>query len=113
DAVVAFYAPAGPDASAQAKSQLFSLGYSQADATATIDIKGGVTIEGGGPVNITSDASATAGMETETSREEQGSVPGKKSAGFAASIAVSWARLTSTVTVADTAVVHGGRTVNI
>src|SRR4029079_2862940 len=70
-------------------------------------------IEGNGPVNITSDASATAGMSTETAREEQGYVPGKKSAGFAASLAVSWARLTSKTTVAETAFVHGGRTVNI
>src|SRR5215216_4049364 len=56
---------------------------------------------------------ATAAMSTETSREEQGSVPGKKSAAFAASIAVSWARLVSTVTVAATSEIHGGRTVNI
>ena len=111
--VVGIYATAGADASAAAKSQLFSVGYSQADATATIEIQDGVLIEGAGWVNITSDASATAAMSTETSREEQGSVPGKKSAAFAASIAVSWARLTSTTTVAETAVIHGGRTVNI
>ncbi|MDB5862130.1 MAG: repeat-containing protein, partial [Ramlibacter sp.] len=113
DDVVGIYATAASDASAQAKSQLFSIGYSQADATATIDIQDHVLIEGGGAINITSDASATASMSTETSREEQGSVPGKKSAGFAGSLAVSWARLTSTTTVAATAEVHGGRTVNI
>ncbi|MCI0464745.1 MAG: hypothetical protein L0Z62_48090, partial [Gemmataceae bacterium] len=113
DDVVGVYATAGSDASAQAKSQLFSLGYSQADARATIEIKDNVLIEGNGPVNITADASATASMTTETAREEQGSVPGKRSAAFAASLAVSWARLTSTVTVAETAFVHGGRTVNI
>ena len=44
-----------------------------------------VVIKGNGAINITSDASATAAMTTETSREEQGSVPGKKSAAFAAS----------------------------
>ncbi len=111
--VIGIYATAGADASAQAKSQLFSLGYSQADATAVINVLGGALIEGGGPVNLTSAANATANMSTETSREEQGSVPGKKSSGFAASIAVSWARLTSTATLAPTAYVHGGRTVNI
>ncbi|MES2101762.1 MAG: LEPR-XLL domain-containing protein, partial [Pseudomonadota bacterium] len=113
DNVIGVYATAGSDASAQAKSQLFSIGYSQADATATITIESDVLIEGGGAVNVTSSAEAVAAMTTETSREEQGSVPGKKSNGFAASIAVSWARLTSTVTVAEDAYVHGGRTVNI
>ena len=38
--------PPVADASAQAKSQLFSVGYSQADATATIEIQDGVLIEG-------------------------------------------------------------------
>ncbi len=113
DDAVGVYATAGSDASAQAKSALVSLGYSQSDATATIEVQGNVLIEGGGPVNITSDASSTAKMTTETTREEQGSVPGKKESGVAASLAVSWARLTSTTTIASTAVVHGGRTVNI
>jgi len=43
--MVGVYATAGSDASAQAKSQLFSIGYSQADATATIAIKNNVLIE--------------------------------------------------------------------
>ena len=114
DYTIGIYATAGADASGQAKSQLFSLGYSQADATATIEIKSGAVIDGrNGPVNITSDASATASMSTETSREKQGEVPGKKSSGFAASLAVSWARLVSRTTVAEGAYVHAGRTVNI
>src|SRR5262249_47418431 len=66
DDVVGVYATAGSDATAQAKSQLFSIGYSQADAHATIEIKDGAVIDGSGPINITSDASATASMTTET-----------------------------------------------
>ncbi len=113
DNVVGVYSTAVSDASAIAASQLFSLGYSQSDAKATITIGDNVLIEGNGPVNITSSASSTAAMSTDTSREEQGSVPGKKSSAFAASLAVSYAKLTSTVTMADTAEVYGGRTVNI
>ena len=113
DNVVGVYSTAASDASASAASSLFSLGYSQSDATATITIGDNVLIEGNGPVNITASASSVASISTETAREEQGSIPGKKSSGFAASLAVSWAKLTSTVTVAETAEVHGGRTVNI
>ena len=113
DNVIGIYSTAAADASAAAASQLFSLGYSQAKASAIIDVHSGALIEGGGAVNLTSDASATAKMSTETSREEQGSVPGKKSAAFAASIAVSYADVVSKATVAEGATVHGGRTVNI
>jgi hypothetical protein len=113
DNVIGVYATAGSDASAQAKSQLVSIGYAQATANATISVETAVKIEGGGAVNVTSSGSATAAMTTETSREEQGSVPGKKQNGIAASIAVSWAKLNSTVTVANGAYIHGGRTVNV
>jgi hypothetical protein len=57
DDVISIYATAGSDASGQAKSQLISLGYSQADATAEIHILAGALIEGNGPINITSAAS--------------------------------------------------------
>ena len=95
------------------QSQIVSVGYSQADASATIEIKDGVKIEGGGSINITSDGSATASMSTETAREEQGLLPGTNAVQFAASVAVSKANLISRTTVAETAVIHGGRTVNI
>ena len=116
--VIGIYANATTDASAQAKSQLVSIGYSQADATATINVMSYAVVEGGGAVNITSGAAATAQMATETSREEQGSVPGRsaqqsKGSAFSASLAVAYANVVSTTTVHQYATVHGGRTVNV
>ncbi|MEO6651268.1 MAG: hypothetical protein ABIP17_01255, partial [Ilumatobacteraceae bacterium] len=114
DYTIGIYATAGADASGSASSQLVSIGYSQATATAIIDIQSGArVIANNGPVNITSDASATASMSTSTSREEQGAVPGKRGSGFSGSLAVSWASVTSTTTVAQNAEVLAGRTVNI
>src|SRR5258708_10412754 len=57
-------------------------------------------------------------MATTTEREEQGSVLGKeakqnKGSSFAASLAVTDAIVESKATVAEHAVVHGGRTVNV
>ena len=101
--VIGIYATAASDASGQAKSSLFSVGYSQADATATIDVAAGASIQANGAINITSGGEAVAKMTTETSDAEK----------FAASVAVSNARLTSTVNVAATAMIHGGRTVNV
>ncbi|HEY9239052.1 MAG TPA: hypothetical protein VIP10_09480, partial [Burkholderiaceae bacterium] len=116
--VIGIYANAATDSSAQAKSKLVSIGYSQADATATIDVRSYAVVEGGGAVNITSGAAATAQMATETSREEQGSVPGRsaqqsKGSAFSASLAVAYANVVSATTVHEHAFVHGGRTVNV
>ena len=114
DYAVGIYATAVSDASGQAASQLISLGYSQAEAVAIIDIQAGAVIESRtGPVNITSDGTAIAGMSTETSREEQGAVPGRRGGQFAASLAISRATLTSRTTVAATASIRGARTVNV
>ena len=52
-------------------------------------------------------------MSTETSREEQGAVPGRRGGQFAASLAISRATITSRTTVAPTASIHGARTVNV
>ena len=95
-----------------------SMGYAQAGATATIDVKSFALVQGGGAVNITSTAEATAAMSATTSRPEQGSVPGlaaqqDKGNTFAASLAVSNANVTSHTTVDQNATVHGGRTVNV
>ncbi|MFN9446209.1 MAG: hypothetical protein ACK57Y_09265, partial [Pirellulaceae bacterium] len=110
---VGIYSTTAADASSQAKSELFSIGYAQSSATSLIDVQSGVKIQGAGSINITSDATSVAGMSTETEREEQGNVPGKKSSQFAASVAAAWAKLTSKTTIAATAEIQGGRTVNI
>ena len=57
--VIGIYATAVSDSSAQAGSQLFSVGFSHAEGDAEITIATGALIEAGGPVNITSDGSAT------------------------------------------------------
>src|SRR5262249_35140304 len=98
DDVVGIYATASADASGTVKSQTFSIGYGQADATAVIDVGRGSTITGGGAINITSAASATAKTTTETNRQKQEEVPGKNTIPFAASLAVSNVTLTSTTT---------------
>ncbi|MFL6013428.1 MAG: hypothetical protein ACJ74P_03940, partial [Gaiellaceae bacterium] len=114
DYMVGVYATAVSDATGQAKSQLISVGYSQADAVAKITIEGDAKIEGrNGPVNITSDATATAAMSTATEREEQKDVPGRRGSQFAISLAVSYANVVSKTTLAPTAEVYGSRTVNI
>ncbi|MFN5948454.1 MAG: hypothetical protein ACK43N_08165, partial [Pirellulaceae bacterium] len=104
---VGIYSTTAADASSQAKSELFSIGYAQSSATSLIDVQSGVKIQGAGSINITSDATSVAGMSTETEREEQGNVPGKKSSQFAASVAAAWAKLTSKTTIAATAEIQG------
>ncbi|HEX8030490.1 MAG TPA: hypothetical protein VF491_18580, partial [Vicinamibacterales bacterium] len=116
--VVGVYATAATDASAIASSTFFSVGYSQAGAKARIDIRSHAVVEGGGAVNVTSDATATAKMDTETEVEEAAALPGRsadqnKGKSFAASLAVTYANVESTATVYEGAVVHGGRTVNV
>ena len=102
-------------ATAQATGLLFSIGYSQADATASIDVRDGVRIEANGPINLTSSASAIASMTTVTAHQDSlaSTAVRKISPQAGTSIAVSNARLSSTATVAETAVIHGGRTVNV
>ena len=114
DYMVGIYATAVADASGQAASQLFSIGFAQAEAVALITIGKDAEIDGdSGPVNITSDATATASMSTATEREEQGEVPGRRGSQFAVSLAISWAKLTSKTIVAEGATIHGARTVNV
>ena len=114
DYMVGIYATAVSDASGSASSQLFSLGFAWAEGEARITIGNRARIEGrNGPVNISSDATATAAMATETSREEQGEVPGRRGAAFAASLAVTYAKVTSQTWVKEGASILGGRTVNV
>jgi hypothetical protein len=115
---VGVYADASTDASAQAKSDKISIGYSQASATATIEVKSYALVQGGGAVNITSGAEAIAQMATESSSEEPGALPGRsaeasKGSAFAASLAIAYANVVARTTVYEHATVHGGRTVNV
>jgi hypothetical protein len=52
-------------------------------------------------------------MSTAVEAEPESDGNGKKGAAFAASVAVSYAKLDVTTTVADTATIYGGRTVNV
>ncbi|HND51825.1 MAG TPA: hypothetical protein PLV92_05495, partial [Pirellulaceae bacterium] len=106
-------AVASANATGKSKSMLVSLGYAQASSTATIDILPGAVLEADGPLNVTSQADATAVMKTATIREESGVVGGGNSSQVAASVAVSNAKAVSHTTVADGATVHGSRTVNV
>ena len=107
---VSISATAVTDSSGVAASRLFSVGYAQANSTATIDVAG--TINAGGAVNLTSDASSTASISTETSKD-LGDVSGDPSKQGAVSLAISNAVVTSKTTIASTATIHAGDTVNI
>ena len=101
-----------------ANGSVISLGFAQAGAKAVININSYAVLEGGGAVNVTSDASATARMASATEREDPSPVLGyaskpRRNSAFAASLAVTNADVVSKTTVAEHAVVHGGRTVNV
>jgi hypothetical protein len=106
-------ASAGSDSSSIAKSQLISIGYSQATAKAQVDIKTGVKILSDGSIDISSSAATAAATETETSKEEEEAAQGRSLSKVAASIGASWANLVSTTTVAQGAEIIAGRRANI
>ena len=93
-------------------SKLFSVGVAQATSTAKITVGDDVVIRGLGAVNLTSDASATASMSTATARE-MGAVGGSNKTQVALSLAISNADVTSKTTVAETARIRAGTTLNV
>ena len=103
---VGMYATAASDASGQAQSALFSIGYAQAKATARVDLASGVLVRAGAAAVITSDANATASMATKTSQDLGDS-------GLAVSFAMANAEIDSRVTVAQGAVVEAGKAANV
>jgi hypothetical protein len=113
DNVVGIYSVASAESTGQAVGSVISVGYTQSDVTSTIDIQDGVKIRGNGPINITSDGTSIASISSEAEREKQRKIPGNRKNAFAASLGISHARLTSTTTVAPTAEIYGGRTVNV
>ena len=69
DLAVGLYSSAAADSSGVAKSKLISVGYGEATASSIVDIQSGVVIDAGETAVVTSDAAATAEIETETSRD--------------------------------------------
>lgn len=110
DGTLGIFVNAKADSSGSASSELFSLGFSSATVTATVDVGAGARLTAGNAVNINADGSATADMKTDTSRD-LGQVPQDPSQ-TALSFAVSVANVTSHATLAPTAVVTAGLTAN-
>ncbi len=112
---VGLYATAASDATGVAKSKYFSVGYAQAKATASVSIAAGALIQStGAAVVVTSDANATAKMTTETAQKKSDGKKGQESdSGFAASLAVTNAQATSTVTLAADATIEAAKTANL
>ncbi len=105
---VGLYATAASDATGEAKSKFFSVGYGQAKATASVDIAAGAVIQStGAAVVVTSDAKAIAKMTTETKQDQ------KDDSGIAGSLAVSNSEVKSTVTLAAGATVEAAKTANL
>ncbi|MFM2430809.1 MAG: hypothetical protein RLZZ511_2022, partial [Cyanobacteriota bacterium] len=99
------------DASAKAISKFFSVGWSDATASAITQIGQGVQITAADSVNITADASATSSMTTRTLKN-LGSAPANGNA-IAVSLAIANADLTANTTIAQGAVINAGRNANI
>ena len=115
DSTVGIYATASADASGAASGSLFSIGYSRAVGSATIDIQKDVEIVSADEaVVITSTGEATASLSSSTERTLDSTPnPGGKDAQVAISIAVSDANATSHVNVAEGATITAGKTANI
>jgi trimeric autotransporter adhesin len=99
------------DATSKVLSRYFSIGWSDATASATTQIGQGVVITATGDVNIAADASAKADMTTRTLKDV-GVGPADNS-GIAVSIAVANADLTSKTTIAQGAKITAGRNANV
>ncbi|MEB3294495.1 MAG: DUF4347 domain-containing protein, partial [Synechococcales bacterium] len=99
------------DATSKVLSRYFSLGWSDATASAITQIGQGVMINAQGDVNIAADASATADMTTRTVKD-LGVGPNDNS-GIAVSLALANADLTSKATIAQGAKIIAGGNANI
>ena len=102
-------AVATTDSSGTAFSTFLSVGYAQATAEATVDVRTGVTINAGEALLIGADGNATAAIGTETSRGKDDKGPGKDAFSFA----IANAHVTSHATVAEGATITAGKTANI
>jgi hypothetical protein len=122
---IGIYATATADASGAAYSSLVSIGYVDANATATIDIRKGVVIDAGAAVVVTSTGNATASISSSTERDldpffnlvmsDTGPVELRltDAPSVAIAIGVTNANVTSHVSVAEGASITAGKTANV
>jgi Ca2+-binding RTX toxin-like protein/acetolactate synthase small subunit len=104
-------ASAEADATAKAISQLFSLGWSDATASAITTIGQGVVITAAEDITIGTDASATASMTTRTLANLSSS--SINTSGIAVSLAIANSDLTAKTTINQNANITAGRNATI
>ncbi len=107
---VGVFVVAGVDATGTATSSIATVGFSYGESTATLDIADGVVVTAGDSINMNADASATAAVTTDTGQDLD--KPGL-TGGVAASVAVTYARVRSTVTVDTGASLTAGKVANV
>ncbi len=90
---------------------IFSVGYSNADATAKVEVGKNVTINAGGDVSLASDASATASVTSRTS-QNLGISPTNKD-NIAISVAIAKSNTTSHATVAENSSINAGGSISV
>ena len=107
---VSLDAVATANATGSAISDLFSIGYADADASAIVDLATGVVINAGDAVVVRSNGSAIANLTTATEREVNVAFDPTRTA---LSLGVSRSNLVSNVTVAEGVNITSGKTANI
>jgi filamentous hemagglutinin family protein len=90
---------------------VFSVGYSKADATSKVEVGKNVTIDAGGDVTLSSDASATASVTARTS-QNLGVSPNNKD-NIAVSVAIAKSNTTSHATVAENSSINAGGSISV
>ena len=104
------FAQADVSASGRAVSMLFSVGYTEATATATVTVAANALIQGGGAVDVFSSATGVAYMVSSTTRQLGDAAFDRTQT--ALSIAITNADVTSTATLAAGAAISAGLTAN-
>ncbi len=92
-------------------TNIFSVGYSKAEATARVEVGTGVVIDAAGDVSLQSDASATASATARTS-QNLGVGPSNRN-NIAVSLAIANSDTTSHATVAEGSSVTAGGTIAV
>lgn len=106
------FVSASADSTGSASFGLGSIAFGYATAEATVTIGDGVHLTAGNSVNVNANAAATANMSASTGRE-LGDYPGDANAPIAFSLAITYAKITSTATVAANAVLTAGKVANV
>ena len=92
-------------------TNIFSVGYSKAEATAKVEVGTGVVIDAAGDVSLETDASATASATARTS-QNLGVAPSNRN-NIAVSLAIASSDTTSHATVAEGSSVTAGGTIAV